>query len=286
MPAVDAPPRTTRVFISHYGWEGEGRFARELADALGEYQLAVTLDQTADNSGEPLPDWIRSSIEEANVLIYVLSPGANASEWCQMELQEAKKLRKPIIPLMLRPAPRPKIIENLIYIDFRRARDLPFKKVDDVVIAIRREVRANSARAAAAIASKPNRPGIAVRTISQLAGFAQVSAWIDEAPASDGVMHLHVNLENITSIRRSFTVSVRSLTPGVRLGPTGANDRSGSIDLHFANVAHGATVATVTGLESDRAGLAELEISVASTAGPFGGWATTHGSFPISTRFR
>lgn len=79
MPAVAAPPLTTRVFISHYSREGEGRFAGELARALEDWQIAVTVDQTADNGGDPIQEWIRNKIAKTDVLVYVISPGANAS---------------------------------------------------------------------------------------------------------------------------------------------------------------------------------------------------------------
>lgn len=182
---------------------------------------------------------------------------------------------------MLKAGSLPKIIENLKFIDLTREISLTYFKIKEIVEAIRHQVNAISARAAAAIADKPGRPRIAARTISHLAGFAYATAWIDEAPQRNGIALLHVRLKNLSTIPGSFTVSVRSLTPGVRLGA--ANELSDSIHLHHTHVKAAGDATVTTRLASDRVGVAELEISVESidTVG-----RTALGSFPMRTHFR
>lgn len=75
----------------------------------------------------PGQDWqaeLLAGIQACDAFVYVLSPAALESEWCQWEFAEAVKLGKPVLPVRLRKGPIPPAISRYQYVDFSDGIDL------------------------------------------------------------------------------------------------------------------------------------------------------------------
>jgi hypothetical protein len=260
MTAPSPPP--TRVFISHRWAEDEEAFSWELALRLAKYEgLDVTIDKSHLVPGDDIQEWMRDVVPKSDVLIYVLSPSANESKNCQLEIQLAKQHGKPIIPLMLRKADLPDSIAGLMFIDFRRAEHLPFSKIAELVKAIQhQQAKAIATHRAAEISSKPSAVASPVRSFVHLHGGAAVSARIVDA--GNQQTRLEVMVENITTIPMSFEISATCLT-GVPIFRT--NNRTDSqILIRAGNATPAGAVVVPIDLDvgSIAAGIVVIEVAV------------------------
>jgi len=78
-------------------------FAVKLQKHLTAQGFDIGLDLHDINAGDDFQKRIDTAIENAQRLIYIISPGAVNSEYCAKELALAVELNKPIIPLIHRP---------------------------------------------------------------------------------------------------------------------------------------------------------------------------------------
>jgi WD40 repeat protein len=88
------------VFVSYSRRDGE--FVRRLVDALGERGKEAWVDVEGIRDAEVFPERLRSAIEESDGFLFVISPDAVASEYCEQEVEHALELNKRIVPLLLR----------------------------------------------------------------------------------------------------------------------------------------------------------------------------------------
>ncbi|MEK8017543.1 MAG: toll/interleukin-1 receptor domain-containing protein, partial [Candidatus Parabeggiatoa sp.] len=90
------------AFIS-YSRQDSRDFAIKLQKNLTAQGFDIWLDLHDINAGDDFQKRIDTAIENAQRLIYIISPGAVNSEYCAKELALAVELNKPIIPLIHRP---------------------------------------------------------------------------------------------------------------------------------------------------------------------------------------
>lgn len=129
------------VFISYRRKDVE--FAKKLDQALKATGREVWVDWEDIPPGvEGFSDEIQRGIEAANALVAILSPNYIESEYCLMELREALKLKKRVVPIVLQkfePAPPPEGIGHINWVYFtphagqENNFDEAFKKVIDAL---------------------------------------------------------------------------------------------------------------------------------------------------------
>lgn len=89
----------TQVFLSYS--EHERAFMEKLAKSLMRASFTVWTNKTDINSGEDFVAAIYRGIEEADNLVFLMSPASLQSEYCQQELSHAMSHKKRIIPLLI-----------------------------------------------------------------------------------------------------------------------------------------------------------------------------------------
>jgi len=111
-------------FVSHSWRNGEHDFAIKLADALQLHGIEKTwLDEREIPGGGHIKDRVIRGVQSCDVFLFIMSPNAVTSEWCQLELEEALEQRSEIgiqiIPILLKDCSIPEKLNNLLYVDFR-----------------------------------------------------------------------------------------------------------------------------------------------------------------------
>ncbi|MBD2498773.1 TIR domain-containing protein [Nostoc sp. FACHB-280] len=89
----------TQVFLSYS--EKERDFMEKIAKILMRESFTVWTNKTDIQSGTDFVESIYRGIEEADNLVFLMSPASLQSEYCQMELSHAFSLKKRIIPLLI-----------------------------------------------------------------------------------------------------------------------------------------------------------------------------------------
>jgi WD40 repeat protein len=108
----------TQVFLSY---SSQDKVTMEkIQNSLRREGLTVWTNTTDIQTGEVFTEAISRGIEQADNLVYLLSPDAIVSPYCQQELDLAVSLHKRIIPLLVRetdPSIVPPVLNNIQYID-------------------------------------------------------------------------------------------------------------------------------------------------------------------------
>jgi WD40 repeat protein len=111
-----------KVFISYSRKDAD--FADRLADSLRAKKIDALIDRTAIYAFE---DWwrrIQSLIQEADSVVFILSPDAVSSEVCGKEVDYAASLNKRLAPIQYRPTSDrdvPAALRNLNFLFFQDA---------------------------------------------------------------------------------------------------------------------------------------------------------------------
>ena len=113
-------PISNEIFVSYRRADVE--FTKRICEGLEQAEFTVWIDWDDIPPGlEGFTDEIRRGIEGANAFICILSPSYLESEYCLMELREAVRLRKRVIPIVLKkfePMPTPEGIESINWVYF------------------------------------------------------------------------------------------------------------------------------------------------------------------------
>jgi WD40 repeat protein len=108
----------TQVFLSY---ADEDRATMEkIRNSLRRESITVWTNKTDIQTGEAFEDAINRGIEQADNLVFLLSPESVNSTYCQQELDLALSLNKRIIPVLVRktdPDQLPNALRSLQYID-------------------------------------------------------------------------------------------------------------------------------------------------------------------------
>lgn len=108
----------TDVFLSHA--EEDDAVMEQVRRSLLREGFTVWTYKTDIQTGASFQEVIDRGIEEASNIVYLLSPAALQSEYCQREIDYALTLNKRIIPLLVQtvdPAQVPPTLRNLQYIN-------------------------------------------------------------------------------------------------------------------------------------------------------------------------
>ena len=119
----DIEDRKTRIFISYS--RKDSAFAERLRDGLIARQFEAYLDKHDIRPGEPWQERIGGLITRADMVIFCLSPNFVASKICDWEVNEAERVGKRLLPIVLEdadPEKTPGRLKRLNYI-FMRAED-------------------------------------------------------------------------------------------------------------------------------------------------------------------
>ncbi|MBD2504182.1 TIR domain-containing protein [Anabaena azotica] len=109
----------TQVFLSYS--EKERAFMAKIAKILMRKSFTVWTNKTDIQTGADFVESIYRGIEEADNLVFLMSPASLQSEYCQMELSHAFSLKKRIIPLLIEQVDIEQIpveLRTLQFIDF------------------------------------------------------------------------------------------------------------------------------------------------------------------------
>ncbi len=110
----------TQVFLAHA--EADAAVMQQIRAGLQREGITVWTSATDIRSGEDFQQAIYRGIEQADNLVYLLSPAALASEFCQQELDYALGLNKRIIPVRVAEtgdAALPEALKTLQYVEGR-----------------------------------------------------------------------------------------------------------------------------------------------------------------------
>jgi len=105
-----------QVFISYS--RKDINFARRLAADVEHAGFEVWWDVSDLKGGD---DWVRfipSAIEASQYFVVLLSPNAVQSEWVAKEYSYALRLRKKVVPAMIKPCEVPFALNTINYVDF------------------------------------------------------------------------------------------------------------------------------------------------------------------------
>ncbi|HAX86908.1 MAG TPA: type IV secretion protein Rhs [Cyanobacteria bacterium UBA11370] len=108
----------TQVFLSYADKDRETM--EKIRNSLRRESITVWTNKTDIQTGEAFEEAIKRGIEQADNLIYLLSPDAINSDYCQQELDLAVSLHKRIIPVLVQetsPEQIPNMLRQLQYID-------------------------------------------------------------------------------------------------------------------------------------------------------------------------
>ncbi|MBD1807125.1 TIR domain-containing protein [Microcoleus sp. FACHB-SPT15] len=108
----------TQVFLAHA--EEDSQVMDRIRKSLWRECFTVWTNKTDIQTGEAFEDAIERGIEQADNVVYLLSPDSLNSQYCQQELDYALLLNKRIIPILVRETPpegMPPVLRGLHYID-------------------------------------------------------------------------------------------------------------------------------------------------------------------------
>ncbi len=109
----------TQVFLSYA--DEDRAIMEKIRNSLRRESITVWTNQTDIKTGEAFEEAIKLGIEQADNVVYLLSPDSLNSTYCQQELALALSLHKRIIPVLLRTTDRAQVseaLQSLQYIDF------------------------------------------------------------------------------------------------------------------------------------------------------------------------
>jgi WD40 repeat protein len=108
----------TQVFLSYS--DMDRATMEKIRNSLRRESITVWTNKTDIQTGETFEEAINRGIEQADNLVFLLSPDSINSTYCQQELDLALSLNKRIIPLLVRetdPNQVPSVLRSLQYID-------------------------------------------------------------------------------------------------------------------------------------------------------------------------
>ncbi|MEO0350098.1 MAG: TIR domain-containing protein [Cyanobacteria bacterium P01_A01_bin.15] len=111
-----------QVFLAHA--EADTSVVQQIRRALQREGITVWTSATDIRTGEDFQQAINRGIEQADNLVYLLSPAAIASAFCQQELDYALSMHKRIIPVLVGEtdaATMPEALQRLQYIEWLAA---------------------------------------------------------------------------------------------------------------------------------------------------------------------
>lgn len=123
------------VFVSYS--RRDMAFVRRLVESIERRGKQVWLDTEGIADGEVFPQAIRSAIEKSDAFVFVITPAAVASAYCDQEVDYARELNKRIVPVLRDPVPDPDLPQEI-----RDRSWIPFTDREEFEAALERLVSA------------------------------------------------------------------------------------------------------------------------------------------------
>lgn len=105
-----------RVFLSYSRMDLPA--AEKLRRELMDVDFEAYLDQHDISKGEPWRERLAGLIQNADVMLFLISPDSISSEVCDWEINEAERLGKRLIPVVIRDTPNVKVPARLSRLNF------------------------------------------------------------------------------------------------------------------------------------------------------------------------
>jgi WD40 repeat protein len=134
-PSHHGGPSVADVFISYS--RKDTPFVRRVAGSLEARGKTTWLDTEGIADAEVFPQAIRSAIEAADAFLFVISPAALASHYCDQEVTYARELEKRMVPVLHIAVPEDDVPEEI-----RHRNWIPFTEDDPFDASLERVVRA------------------------------------------------------------------------------------------------------------------------------------------------
>ena len=99
------------VFVSYS--RRDVAFVRRLVESIEDRGKQVWLDTEGIADGEVFPQAIRSAIEQSDAFVFVITPAAVESAYCDQEVDYARELNKRIVPVLRDPVPDPDLPKEI-----------------------------------------------------------------------------------------------------------------------------------------------------------------------------
>lgn len=115
----NAHNKMTQVFLAYA--QADAEVMDTVRRLLRRQGFTVWSNQTDIPTGEAFKRVVNQGIEEADTMVYLLSPDSLKSQYCEYELNYAVALKKRVIPILVRPltsAVVSPVLQSLQYIDF------------------------------------------------------------------------------------------------------------------------------------------------------------------------
>jgi WD40 repeat protein len=128
------------LFVSYSRLDAE--FVRALVESIEERGKRVWVDTEGIADGEVFPQAIRTAIERSDSFVFVITPAAVESRYCENEVEYARKLNKRIVPVLRTAVPDPELppaIRDRSWIPFTE-RDQFESSLDRLLAALDRDV--------------------------------------------------------------------------------------------------------------------------------------------------
>jgi WD40 repeat protein len=128
-------PGMADVFISYS--RRDGSFVRRLASSIEGQGKQVWIDTEGIEDAEVFPEAIRRAIERSDAFLFVITPAAVESAYCENEVEYASELKKRIVPVLRDPVP-----DSELPPEIRDRNWIPFTERDEFEPAMERLVSA------------------------------------------------------------------------------------------------------------------------------------------------
>lgn len=112
----DTAPETAKVFLSYS--RRDAAFADELVQGLKACGFEAYIDREDIAPGEAWETRLGGLIEEADTVVYVISPHSVTSEQCNWEVTETLRLSKRLLPVVWEPVPEAQMPKELARLNF------------------------------------------------------------------------------------------------------------------------------------------------------------------------
>ena len=97
----NAHSKMTQVFLAYA--QADAEVMVHIRRSLRRQGITVWSNQTDIPTGEAFKRVVNRGIEEADTMVYLLSPNSLRSQYCQYELRYAVALKKRVVPILVRP---------------------------------------------------------------------------------------------------------------------------------------------------------------------------------------
>lgn len=95
------------VFVSYSRRDSE--FVGHLVDSITARGKQVWLDTEGIADAEVFPEAIKRAIEGSDAFVFVITPSAVESAYCENEVEYAREMQKRIVPVLRDPVPDPEL---------------------------------------------------------------------------------------------------------------------------------------------------------------------------------